>query len=74
MKPNTTVIMALKGIGLVGGSMASSFAGSLSQWANAETGPSRLQWVIIAVTTLGAGLSALVAFLSTSFGEWRNAT
>jgi hypothetical protein len=74
MKPNTTLIMVLKGVGLVGGSMASSFAGSLSQWANEATGPSRLQCVIIAVTTLGAGLSALVAFISTSFGDWSNAT
>ena len=63
--------MVLKGIGLVGGAMLSSFVGALGQWANAGEWPSSLQWLIIAGTTAGAGMSALVAFLSTSYGDWR---
>jgi hypothetical protein len=69
MKASTTV-MTLKGVGLVGGTMVSSLVGGLSQWATALTSPTKIQWVIIGGTTLGAGLSALVAFLSTSYGDW----
>ncbi len=70
MKPTTTV-MVVKGICLVGSAMAMSFAGALGQWANEATGPSVLQWVIIGVTTVGAGLSAYAAFLSTAYADWR---
>jgi hypothetical protein len=56
---------------LIGGAMVSGFTGAISQWANAGEWPDTLNWMLIIGGSVGAGLSALVAFCSGSVQTWR---
>lgn len=69
---NDTVFMVLKGFGLVGGAMVGSALGSTSQWVNAGSSPTWLDWFIMALGVLSAGMAALVAFVSGSAVNWRS--
>lgn len=66
-----TVLVFLKGLGLIGGNICFAYAGALGQWVNEGQWPSKLNWHIIVATTAGAGFTALVAFCSGSVSKWR---
>ena len=44
----------------------------LGQWSNEPTNPSAVQWVMIIGGSLGAGITATGAFLSSTFGNYTN--
>lgn len=67
---NETLIILLKMLVVTGGAAISALVGSLSQWSNANGEPTKIQWVIIIGTSLGAGATALGGFLSSSFGKY----
>lgn len=69
MKLETLVIIT-KGIVVTGTAAASALVGSLAQWSNEATGPTKLQWAIIIATAVGAGGTALGGWLSSSFGKY----
>lgn len=68
-----TVVIVTKGAVVAGSASASALVGALSQWSNADSNPTELQWVIIIATTVGAGATALGGFLSSSFGKYLQA-
>ena len=59
-----------KGLVVVGASTISALVGSLAQWSNDTATPTKLQWMIIIGTALGAGCTALGGFLSSAFGKY----
>lgn len=48
----------------------SALVGSLSQWSNDSGEPTKIQWIIIIGTTVGAGAAGLGSFLSNAFGTY----
>lgn len=66
----TTAVIITKGIVVTGAATVSALVGSLAQWSNEAAEPSKVQWVIIVGTAVGAGMTALYAFLSQSFGNY----
>ena len=65
-----TAIIGLKLFCVFGASLALSLGAALAQWSNIKDEPSTIQWIIIIVLPLGAALTTLSAFLSTSFGTF----
>lgn len=68
-----TAVIVTKGFVVTGAAFTLSLAGSLSQWSNTNDDISLVQWIIIAATSLGAGLTALGGFLSSAFGKYMTA-
>ena len=69
MKVETFIIIT-KALVVCGTAAISALVGSLSQWSNAGSNPTKLQWVIIIGTAAGSGGTALGGFLSSSFGKY----
>lgn len=65
-----TVIIATKGVCVVGSTTLLSLSASLGQWANSGQSPSAIEWVMIGGGCIGAGLTSMGAFLSGSFGNY----
>jgi hypothetical protein len=65
-----TLIVVTKGLVITLTAASSAFVGSLAQWSNDNSVPTKLQWAIIIATTAGAGGTALGGFLSSSFGRY----
>jgi hypothetical protein len=65
-----TFIIVIKALVVCGTATISALVGALSQWSNDTASPSKIQWVIIIGTALGAGGTALGGFLSSSFGKY----
>lgn len=70
MKPDTIGVIA-RGLAYVGGAVCIQLASSLGQWANEDTWPSRINWVLIITLAVGAGFNGLSGFMSSSYAEWR---
>jgi ABC-type transporter Mla maintaining outer membrane lipid asymmetry permease subunit MlaE len=66
-----TVLLIIKGIGLVGGVTAAAYNSGISQWANSGSWPGIIDWHSILASTLVAFFGALVAFCSGSVAGWR---
>lgn len=69
MKLDSAVIMT-KGIAVTLTATLSALVGALSQWSNDPGEPTKIQWIIIVGTSIGAGATALGAFLSNAFGTY----
>lgn len=69
MKLETGIVIA-KGTCITGSVTLLALTSGLGQWSNEQTNPSTIQWVMIAGSSLGAGLGALGGFLSNSFGNY----
>ena len=65
-----TAIVVTKGLCVVAGTCALTLSSNLAQWANSDASPSMVEWLIIGGSSAGAGLTALGAFLSSSFGNY----
>ena len=70
MKNLDVAILFTKGLCIVGSTILLSLSTSLGQWGNSETTPSKVEWCIILGGSIGAGLTSLHAFLSTSFSNY----
>jgi len=69
MNANTAVVI-VKGLVCVGAATISALVGSLAQWSNDGSSPSKIQWIIIIGTSAGSGFTALGGFISSSFGKY----
>jgi len=65
-----TVTMIIKGIAFVCGAICLQLGSSLGQWANEDSWPSRINWILIVVLAAGAGFNSLVSFMSGSYSVW----
>jgi len=70
MKTDTAAVI-VKGIGLVGSAVCLQLTASLGQWANEDTWPSRINWILIVACAVGAGFNGLVSYMSGSFSTWK---
>ena len=70
MKLETFVVICKLLCVLAGTSLLTLQTG-VSQW-NSSTPPTTVQWVIVIAGSLGAGMTATGAFLSSSFGNYMN--
>lgn len=68
-----TVSVILKGIGFIGGAFLVQFGTSLGQWANTNTWPDKINWVVIWVGALAQACMAMVTFSSGAWSNWRDA-
>lgn len=68
-----TWAMITKGGALFTVAATSALISGLSQWVNAGTTPSKIEWTMIIAGCIGAGATQLVSFLSDTFGAWRRA-
>lgn len=69
MKLETAIVVA-KGVCVSGSATLLALSSGLSQWSNETANPSTIQWIMILGGSVGAGLSAMGAFLSSSFGNY----
>lgn len=65
-----TLIIVIKMLVVTLGAGAMALVGSLSQWSNEASEPTRIQWIIIGASTVGASMTALGGFLSSAFGKY----
>lgn len=72
MKLETAIVIA-KGACVSGSATLLALSSGLSQWSNEASNPSTIQWIMIGGGSIGAGLSAMGAFLSGSFGNYLKA-
>jgi len=72
MMKQDTIAVALKGIGFVGAAVCLQYSQALSQWSNSGEWPSDLQWHNIIALSVGAGFTAMVAFMSGSYSVWKD--
>lgn len=68
-----TFWMILKGIGVVGGAVASAYNSGIAQWANEGSWPSTINWHAIISSTCATAFIALVGFSSGAVSEWTRA-
>lgn len=66
-----TVTMVIKGIGFVGGAIATQYVNAIAQWANTGDWPARINWHVIIGSTVAAGFIALGGFMSGSYADWK---
>jgi hypothetical protein len=68
MKEGTVVIIVAIGLMLSG--FLINLATGLAQWANTDTGPGVVMWIIIMATCCANALNILVAFLSKKYANY----
>lgn len=62
--------MIIKGIGFVGGAIATQYVNAIAQWANSGAWPDKINWHVIVGSTVAAGFIALGGFMSGSYADW----
>ena len=67
----STVEIITKAVVTVTVGAGTAFLSSISQWSNADSSPTKMQWVIIGVSSIIAGGNALSSFLSGSYMTYK---
>lgn len=66
-----TWILFLKGTCFVLAGATSALVAGVAQWAGSGQWPPAINWVVIVAATVGGAAAQLLAFLSQSFGDWK---
>jgi hypothetical protein len=70
MKLDTAVIIT-KGLCFVAAGVTAPLVTGLAQWSDSGQWPPTINWIVLIAMCVGGGATALLAFLSQSFGNYK---